>query len=168
MKKSEFMQRSRELLQEYADSIVKASKTIVLNRFDREKDVDGKNFAPLKASTIRERKSSNPILKRTSKLRNSIQFVSKNGLLKIDSSLEYAQNLNDGKHSGYWGKNSDGSPKKIKPAPPSKVLMKSRKFLDFTKEIRLKSGSVRRRLLETFKQKMNKLRRDFAANPEKG
>ena len=161
MTKDQFEKRWRELDLKYIDSLLKESKKLLFSRFDQQKDVDGRtkfNNAPLKKSTVRERGSSSPILKRTGKLKTSINFKNDGrGRITIDSDLEYAQDLNDGRHSGFWGRNKDGSPKKIKPAPPSNILMKPRKFLDFPKEIRLKTGSIRQKLLKKLEQEKAEL-----------
>ena len=75
----------------------------MLSNFDKEKDVNGNSFAPLKDSTIKERRSkgyrgANPILKRTKNLRNSIKVIPDMGAknIAIDSPF-YAEYLNDGR-----------------------------------------------------------------------
>ena len=83
----------------------------MLSNFDKEKDVNGNSFAPLKDSTIKERRSkgykgSHPILKRTKNLRNNIK-VEANMATKsftLDPPF-YADFLNDGR--------SDMEPRKI-------------------------------------------------------
>ena len=109
----------------------------ILNNFDSGKDVNNKPFAKLKKSTREDRIRNNfparkPILRRTGKLRNSIEVtpIHKNREIIISSKLEYAQDLNDGTHSGQWGEVS---------FTPN---MESRKFLETPKT--LKEGSPKR------------------------
>ena len=87
----------------HLSNIAVGSKKLILDRFDREKDVDGKNFAKLQPATVKDRKSKgyggeHKILKRTKDLRNSIEvtpnFKSMN--IKIDS-IDYGHYLNDGR-----------------------------------------------------------------------
>ena len=93
-----------------SDVAVGAEKQMLSN-FDKEKDVNGNSFAPLKDSTIKERRSkgyrgANPILKRTKNLRNNIK-VEANMATKsftLDPPF-YADFLNDGR--------SDMEPRKI-------------------------------------------------------
>ena len=74
----------------------------MLSNFDKEKDVNGNSFAPLKPSTVKERKSkgygAGPILKRTKSLRNSIKvrpnMITKSFDIDYDDHAEY---LNDGR-----------------------------------------------------------------------
>tara|TARA_R100001594_G_scaffold86952_1_gene121354 strand:- start:371 stop:862 length:492 start_codon:yes stop_codon:yes gene_type:complete len=149
MTENEFVKRWKKLDLKYIDDILKESKKLVLSRFDKQQDVDGKpkfNNAPLQPSTEKDRKRNNfpqsePILKRTGKLRNSIQFTNNGaGKIKISSDLKYAKDLNDGTHSGKWGK-SIFTPN-----------MKPRKFLEFPKEVSTVSSSIRKKLLKKLDQ----------------
>ena len=87
----------------------------MLSNFDKEKDVNGEPFEPLKDSTRKERRSkgyggSHPILKRTKNLRNNIK-VEANMATKsftLDPPF-YADFLNDGR--------SDMEPRKIVELP---------------------------------------------------
>ena len=102
MAKTELNQPLKILKEEFSShlsNIAIGAKKLILERFDAEKDVDGNPFAKLQPATVRNRKgSANPILKRTSNLRNSIEvapnFKSMN--IKIDS-LDYGHHLNDGR-----------------------------------------------------------------------
>ena len=92
-----------EEMSSHLSNVAIGSKKLILDRFDREEDVDGEDFAKLKDSTRKERRSkgyggSHPILKRTSKLRNSIEVTSnfKSMTTKIDS-VDYGYYLNDGR-----------------------------------------------------------------------
>ena len=85
-----------------SDVAVGAEKQILSN-FDKEKDVNGDDFAQLKDSTKKERRSkgyggSTPILKRTKNLRNNIKVIADMGAknIAIDSPF-YAEYLNDGR-----------------------------------------------------------------------
>ena len=74
----------------------------MLSNFDKEKDVNGNPFEPLKPSTVKERKSkgygAGPILKRSGSLRNSIKvrpnMITKSFDIDYDDHAEY---LNDGR-----------------------------------------------------------------------
>ena len=159
MTQKEFVKRWKALDLKYIDDIMKESKKLVLKRFDLEQNVDGKtqfNNAPLRPSTIRERGSSGPILKRSGKLRDSIKFTNNGkGGIGVSSSIDYAENLHQGKHSGFWGRNADGSPKKIK------AKMKPRKFLAFPKEFKKRSGEGRQMLLNKLEAERNQLMRIY-------
>tara|TARA_Y100001938_G_scaffold148890_1_gene233925 strand:- start:4778 stop:5278 length:501 start_codon:yes stop_codon:yes gene_type:complete len=156
MTKGQFEKKLFNLELEYIDDILKESKSLVLERFDNEKDVDGHSFAPLKQSTILERGSSNPILKRTGKLKDSIRFTNDGkGKLNIFSTLSYGQDLNDGRHSGFWGRYADGTPKTIN------AEMEPRKFLDFPKEIKVTNSSNIQKLIKKTAEKRNRLFREY-------
>tara|TARA_Y100001938_G_scaffold149010_1_gene234471 strand:- start:189 stop:686 length:498 start_codon:yes stop_codon:yes gene_type:complete len=85
----------------------------ILNNFDQQKDINGKKFKRLAKSTRLDRVRNNfpaasPILRRTGKLRDSIKVEPdlSTKSLKIESSLEYADDLSKGNHSGVWGRQS--------------------------------------------------------------
>jgi|LULN01.1.fsa_nt_gb phage gpG-like protein len=122
MSKAEFKKRWRELDLEFFNNVASEIKKLVLTRFDKEQDVYGNKFEKLKPSTVRERGDSNPILKRTGFLRDSIQVTVKNQKLQIFSTIGYAEDLHQGRHSGKWG------------GIPINAEMKPRKFLAFPKE----------------------------------
>lgn len=102
----------------------------IIGNFDAGKDVDGNPFAKLKDSTVSDRISQGipgkkPILRRTGKLKKSIEVkaMHRNKEIRISSKLKYAKDLNDGTHSGKWGK--------IRFTPN----MKPRKFLETPKAL---------------------------------
>ena len=87
----------------FLSEVAAGAEKQMLSNFDKEKDVNGGNFAQLKDSTRKERKSkgyggSHPILKRTKNLRNSIKVIVDVGAKNhsIDSPF-YAEYLNDGR-----------------------------------------------------------------------
>lgn len=144
------------LFRDYLKKIAMESENLILKRFDKEQDVDGKknfNKAPLKKSTQEDRKrkgypKSRPILRRTGKLRDSIKVSVDDLAIELKSSLPYAEDLNDGNHSGFWGG------RKIN------ADMKPRKFLKFPKEIKT-GGKIRKRLYEKLMKDYEKILRDF-------
>ena len=148
------------LFRKYLNDLAKESEKLILKRFDKEQDVYGKsnfNKAPLKLSTKRERGSkglpkSHPILKRTGKLRNSIEVNVYDFGFEVKSSLPYGDDLNDGKHSGFWG----GHPIKSSKGP----LMKPRKFLQLPNEAKW-GGKIRKRLYKKLIKDYKIILRDF-------
>ena len=143
------------LFRKYLNDLAKESKKLILKRFDKEQDVYGKsnfNKAPLKLSTKRERGSSHPILKREGDLRNSIEVNVYDFGFEVKSSLPYGDDLNDGKHSGFWG----GHPIKSSKGP----LMKPRKFLQLPNEAKW-GGKIRKRLYKKLIKDYKIILRDF-------
>ena len=87
----------------FLSDVAAGAEKQMLSNFDKEKDVNGEPFEPLKDSTRKERRSkgykgSHPILKRTKNLRNSIKVIVDVGAKNhsIDSPF-YAEYLNDGR-----------------------------------------------------------------------
>ena len=95
----------------FLSEVASGAEKQMLSNFDKEKDVDGEPFEPLKDSTRKERKSkgyggSHPILKRTKNLRNSIKVIADLGAKNVAIDYPfYAEYLNDGR--------SDMEPRKI-------------------------------------------------------
>ena len=142
MAKTELNQPLKILKEEFSShlsNIAIGAKKLILERFDAEKDVDGNPFAKLQPATVRNRKgSANPILKRTSNLRNSIEvapnFKSMN--IKIDS-LDYGHHLNDGRSN-----------------------MKPRRIIEFPKEW-IEGGSERENSFSETEARFSKRLKDF-------
>ena len=99
----------------FLSEVASGAEKQMLSNFDKEKDVNGNSFAPLKDSTIKERRSkgyrgANPILKRTKNLRNNIKVKANMATMGFDLDPPfYADFLNDGR--------SDMEPRKIVELP---------------------------------------------------
>ena len=120
-----------EEMSSHLSNIAIGSKELILERFDREEDVDGDDFKELKDSTRKERRSkgyggAHPILKRTGNLRKSIKVIpslgSKN--VKIESAY-YGSYLNDGR--------SDMEPRRILEFPKEWDVDGSERIKSFSK-----------------------------------
>tara|TARA_Y100000310_G_scaffold123381_1_gene122158 strand:+ start:2236 stop:2751 length:516 start_codon:yes stop_codon:yes gene_type:complete len=121
-------------------------KTITSN-FKKSRDVNGGNFAALKKSTERDRRRNNfppkrPILFRSGGLLNSIKVASDKSTKNINIFSTgkhglYAEDLNDGNHSGSWGKNRVTS------------KMPARSFLDVPSTLE-QGGAKREELFSEF------------------
>ena len=87
----------------FLSEVASGAEKQILSNFDKEKDVDGNDFEPLKDSTRKERRSkgyrgANPILKRTKNLRNSIKVIADLGTKNVAIDYPfYAEYLNDGR-----------------------------------------------------------------------
>ncbi len=95
----------------FLSKVASGAEKQILSNFDKERDINGNPFEPLKDSTRKERRSkgyrgANPILKRTKNLRNNIKVEPNINTksISIDSPF-YAEYLNDGR--------SDMEPRKI-------------------------------------------------------
>ena len=158
MTNAEFIKRLDKINKTYVSSILKGSKKLLLTRFSREQDVDGNsnfNNAPLKPATVRDRKikgfqGDSPILRRTGKLRDNIEFIDNGeGKISITHSFKYAEALNRGEHGqGY--------------------SMKPRKFLEFPKEFKTSGGGERKKLLNKLIEDTKLLYATFAREKMRG
>ena len=91
----------RTIFSKYVQSLLSEYKNIVLENFDKEKDIDGDNFAPLRPATVRSRGgATGPILKRTGNLRNSFIAKVKNHVdMSFKNTAYYSSYLREGRHN---------------------------------------------------------------------
>ena len=88
-------------IKEYNKELPSSIQGKILSNFEKEKDINGNDFAELKARTREERLEKGygvkPILQRTKKLKKSIKTSAIGNSIKVSSNVSYAQELNDGR-----------------------------------------------------------------------
>ena len=118
-----------EAFNNYLDEYAIEIQSQMIKNIEDGKDFERKDFKVLKKSTKDERgrkgfPRSKPILIRTGGLKDSIRAKADkvNKSVEISSTFSYADDLNDGTHSGWWGNhaiNASMSPRRFLEIPKS-------------------------------------------------